>query len=352
MKVKMNTALLFLIISLFACKQKDSSDPGISETILESEISVADEQVEDTFPIIDAPIANPVEKDNLQSEKKQILDDEITIDKEVVETIEHKEEDNIDVGTEENIELIKEIPVEKDAINQVQSQKEVAPDDEVLLIEDVTVPDHNLFDILLKEYVSNDGNVNYSGLKKVEGKLEEYLNNLSSHPVEDSWTKNEKLAYWINAYNAFTIKLILKNYPVKSIMDINNGKAWDLKWIKLGSKTYSLNQIENDIIRPQFKEPRIHFAVNCAAESCPPISNRAYTASNLESMLEKNAKNFITNSKYNSISEKNIEVSRIFDWYGADFGNLIDYLNKYAETSIKSSAKVKFKEYDWSLNGK
>jgi len=188
--------------------------------------------------------------------------------------------------------------------------------------------------------------------KRNEEQLDKYLDHLSSNPVQDSWSKNKKLAYWINTYNAFTVKIILKNYPVKSIQDINNGKPWDLKWIEIGNKTYSLNQIENDIIRPQFKEPRIHFAVNCAAASCPPLDNKAYTENNIESLFEQNTKAFINNSNYNSINEKSVTVSKIFDWYGEDFGNIISYLNKYSNTDIKKNAKVKFKEYDWSLNSK
>ncbi len=158
------------------------------------------------------------------------------------------------------------------------------------------------------------------------------------------------MAFWINAYNAFTVKLIVDNYPISSIMKLDNGKVWDRKWINIGGKTYSLNNIENDILRPQFKDPRIHFAVNCAAKSCPPLLNRAWTAANLESNFEKQARAFINNPEFNKISAKEVEVSKIFDWYASDFGNLIDYLNKYSSTKINANAKVKFREYDWALN--
>ncbi len=211
-------------------------------------------------------------------------------------------------------------------------------------------PNHDYFDALLQKYVSGDGTVNYKGFKADDHKLEDYLSQLKNNPVHPDWSRNEKLAYWINAYNAFTIKLIVDNYPIKSITKLEGGKPWDKKWIKLGDKTYSLNNIENDIIRPQFKEPRIHFAVNCAAKSCPPLSNAVWTASNLESKFEKATKKFINNSRYNTIDKNSASVSKIFDWYKEDFGDLSAYLNKYSDTQLKKGGKIKFMEYDWGLN--
>lgn len=209
---------------------------------------------------------------------------------------------------------------------------------------------HDSFDALLRKYVSSTGKVNYSGLKKEESKLDNYLNQLESTSLDKNWSRNKKLAFWINAYNAYTIKLILKNYPVKSIMDLHNGKPWDVKWIKLDQRTLSLNNIENDIIRPKFNEPRIHFAVNCAAKSCPPLLNKAWTASNLNTNFERQTKAFINNSTYNTISTGNVEVSKIFDWYGKDFGDLRTYLNKYSKTQISAGTAINFKSYNWDLN--
>ncbi|HFC00667.1 MAG TPA: DUF547 domain-containing protein [Phaeodactylibacter sp.] len=211
---------------------------------------------------------------------------------------------------------------------------------------------HAAFDALLRKYVSTSGKVNYQGLKKEEAKLNEYLLMLSGTPIGKDWSRSKKMAYWINAYNAHTIKLILKNYPVASITKLHGGKPWDVKWIKLNGKTLSLNNIENDILRPQYKDARIHFAVNCAAQSCPPLLNRAWTAKNLNANLDKQAKAFINNPKFNKISPNSAEVSKIFDWYGKDFGNLIDFLNKYSTTKINSGATISYKEYDWKLNGK
>lgn len=213
-------------------------------------------------------------------------------------------------------------------------------------------PTHDLWDELLRKYVTADGKVNYAGFQKDKAALESYLGGLTRNPVQDDWSRNEKMAYWINAYNAFTVKLIVDNYPVSSIMKLHNGKAWDVKWIQLGSKTYTLNNIENDILRPKYKDARIHFAVNCAAESCPPLLNRAFTADKLESQLEQQAKAFINNAKYNSISANSVAISRIFEWYAGDFGNIVDYLNKYSNTRINANATVKYQEYDWALNAK
>jgi len=158
------------------------------------------------------------------------------------------------------------------------------------------------------------------------------------------------MSYWINAYNAFTVKLIVDNYPLKSITKLENGKPWDKKWIKLGGKTYSLNNIENDILRPTYKDARIHFAVNCAAKSCPPLLNKAWTSRNLESNFERQAKAFINNNTYNKIGGNEIEISKIFEWYAVDFGNIVKYVNKYASTKADAKAKVKYMEYNWDLN--
>ena len=216
---------------------------------------------------------------------------------------------------------------------------------------------HETFDSLLQKHVSDAGKVNYKGLKTDKSALEAYCKMLSENPVEESWTKEEKMAYWINAYNALTLKLIVDNYPTKSIINFDGGKTWDVRRIKIGDKKYSLNNIENDILRPQFKDPHIHLAINCAAKSCPPLWNHAYTAENLELALETRTRDFVNNSNYNTLSAPaksgqagRAQVSKIFDWYGADFGDLKKFLNQYSETKLKSTAVVTFNEYNWDLN--
>lgn len=211
-------------------------------------------------------------------------------------------------------------------------------------------PSHAPWDALLKKYVSADGKVNYKGLKADKAKLDAYLAALSANPPEEDWSSKAEMAYWINAYNAYTVKLIIGKYPLKGIRELHEGNPWDVKWIKIGGKTYSLNNIEHDILRAQFKDARIHFAVNCAAKSCPPLLNKAWTADNLHATLEQQAVAFINNPRYNKIAGGNVQVSRIFEWYKEDFGDLAAYLNKYSKTKISANTKISFLEYDWSLN--
>ncbi|MBP6827529.1 MAG: DUF547 domain-containing protein [Saprospiraceae bacterium] len=209
---------------------------------------------------------------------------------------------------------------------------------------------HAGLDSLLQKYVSDEGRVNYKGLKADKEALYAYCELLAKNPVQDAWSREEKMAYWINAYNAFTIKLIVDNYPAKSILNFDGGKTWDVRRIKLGDKKYSLNNIENDILRPQFKDARIHFAINCAARSCPPLWNRAYTAANLDSTLEMRAKAFINNADFNNLSPSRARVSKIFEWYAVDFGDLKKFLNQYAAAPVKNTAVVTYEEYNWDLN--
>ena len=209
---------------------------------------------------------------------------------------------------------------------------------------------HQLFDELLQKYVSASGKVNYKGIKADRSKLDAYISLLSQTALQSRWPRKEKMAYLINAYNAYTIQLIIDNYPVSSITNLHGGSPWKVKLANLGGKKYSLDQIENEILRPQFKDARIHFAVNCAAKSCPPILNRAWTAQNLNRYFEQQARKFINNSAFNQISATEVKISKIFEWYAVDFGNIIDYLNKYSKTTIQSNAKVTYMEYNWALN--
>ena len=252
----------------------------------------------------------------------------------------------------EQVEQIDTRPIENDQLEDKPrpEEKEYQEDISQSGDEDVVISSiHESFDKLLKKYVSTDGRVNYKGFNSNIVELDSYLTSLKSQDPS-SMSKDEELAYWINVYNAFTIKLILDNYPLKSIIDLDNGKVWDRKWIPIAGTSYSLNQVENEIIRPRFKEPRIHFAVNCAARSCPPLLNAAWTADNLESNLERQTRKFINNVSFNTISSSHIQVSKIFEWYAVDFGDLINYLNQYSKTKISSSARIEFLEYDWSLN--
>lgn len=212
------------------------------------------------------------------------------------------------------------------------------------------VIDHSVWHSILQKHVSEDGQVDYRGLQSDRAKLNQYLQMLAQNHPSKTWSKEEQMAFWINAYNAFTIALILDHSPLKSITDLDNGKVWDRKWIKIGEKIYSLNNIENDILRPQFQDARIHFAVNCAAASCPPLLNEAYTAANLNALLDHRTRAFINDQAYNKITPASVKLSKIFDWYAVDFGNLISFLNQYSRTKIQFNASVDYLNYDWSLN--
>ena len=215
----------------------------------------------------------------------------------------------------------------------------------------------NEYSNLLKKYVDTKGNVNYKGFKTDETKLQTYLNYLASTEPQKSWPATKAKAFWANAYNAYTIKLILDNYPLKSIMSIKKkGKnAWEIPFAKVGGKIYTLNQIEHEILRKKYSDPKIHVAVNCASGSCPQLPNYAFTEANYESKTDVLMKKFINDTKRNKISEDKIQLSKIFEWFKEDFtkkSSLVDYLNKYSNTKINSNAKIKYLEYDWSLNGK
>lgn len=221
--------------------------------------------------------------------------------------------------------------------------------------------DHSSFDQLLKKYVDNKGMVNYKGMKSEEGQLNTYIDLLQSNgPNDSNWTKDERLTYWINAYNAFTIRLILDYYPVESIKDIGSkiqipfvNTAWDIKFIKIGGEELSLNNIEHNIIRKNFEEPRIHFALVCAAKSCPKLRNEAFNVDRLDDQLTNQTRSFLANPDKNKISKDELELSKLFSWYTGDFtknGTLIEYLNQYAPVQIDRKADKSFMSYDWSLN--
>lgn len=210
--------------------------------------------------------------------------------------------------------------------------------------------DHQKWHALLQKHVSDKGNVDYKGFKKDAKVLQVYLDELSANVPQKSWSRNAVLTYWINAYNAYTVKLILNNYPVISIKKIDS--PWDKEFFSLGNKKYSLGEIEHKILR-KMNEPRIHFAINCASFSCPNLANEAYTEAKLENQLESAAKAFVNDKTKNTIAADKIEISSIFDWFSSDFktnGTLIDFLNKYSVIKINKNAKVKYKEYNWNLN--
>ena len=215
------------------------------------------------------------------------------------------------------------------------------------------LPDHALWTAELRKYVTPEGDVDYSTWKKNQGPLDTYLAQISIAQPVSNWSKNVQLSYWINLYNAYTVKLILDHYPLRSIKDINNGNPWDLAWIHIGAKTYTLKQIENDIIRPQFRDPRIHFALNFGARSCPPLLTEAFDPVRLEAQLTGCTQSFIQNPLFNQTTQPTVQLSSIFDWYMADFGpDFFTFLNSYTSSPINAGTQIEYLAFDWSINGK
>jgi hypothetical protein len=224
------------------------------------------------------------------------------------------------------------------------------------------VPAHDLWNELLKKNVSMYGKVNYKAFKKDVDKLDKYLALLSENkPDEKTWSANEQKAFWINAYNAFTVKLIVDNYPVKSINDVvtkmkitSKTSPWDIKFIKIGNENYSLNNIEHEKLRKIFEDARFHFVLVCAAKSCPILLNEACLADRLEMQLEKQTKLFLNDKVKNKISANHLQLSKLFEWYASDFktekSTLVDFINKYATVKISPKASISYLEYSWELN--
>lgn len=223
--------------------------------------------------------------------------------------------------------------------------------------------DHSAWDKLLKKHVNDKGFVNYTAFKKDYDELKKYLDMLSASAPNNKWTKEEQLAYWINAYNAFTVQLILDHYPgISTIKDIGSkikipfvSDAWTVNFIVIGGKKMNLNDIEHGIIRKKFDEPRIHFALVCAAKSCPPLRNEAFTADQLDKQLDEQGRDFMNDKAKNNIRKDKAELSKILTWYGGDFTKkmpMVEWVNKYSTVKIDSKTPISYLDYDWDLNGK
>lgn len=218
---------------------------------------------------------------------------------------------------------------------------------------------HAIFDGLLKKNVTASGKVNYKAFIKDSVELNKYLKLLSDNPPTGKWSKNDEKAYWINAYNAFTIKLIAKYYPVKSIKDIAGkipfiNTPWDIKFITIGKEKMDLNNIEHGKLRKKFDDPMVHMAIVCASKSCPILLNEAYVGSKLDAQYEKQTKAFLADPFRNKVDADKPKISMIFKWYAGDFkkngGSVIDFVNKYSATKINKNASIDYLAYDWGLN--
>lgn len=235
----------------------------------------------------------------------------------------------------------------------------------------VTGPDsvsHAAFDALLRQYVDTAGTVEYAALKENGASdLSSYLQQLA-HANPASLDRDARLAFWINAYNAHTLKLVVDHYPISTIWAVTPGppepkeqSPFDVEVGTVADTTRTLNEIEHEIIRKRFDEPRIHFALVCAARSCPPLRRAAYTGRRLDEQLDDQARTFLQNRAKNRvpIEDDTISVSRLLKWYGADFGAspaaVQRALAPYFEGRVREKLSaggydVTYEPYDWALN--
>jgi len=221
--------------------------------------------------------------------------------------------------------------------------------------------DNTIYGKLLTKYVK-DGEVDYQGLKSEEKLLDQYLKVLEDTDSREL-SRNERFAFYVNAYNAWTIKLILTGYPgVKSIKDLGSlfQSPWKKEICNVDKKVISLDDIEHRIIRPTFKDPRVHFAVNCASKGCPKLKSEPYRGTTMDRDLDMAAEKFINDSQKNYLQGETLYISSIFKWFSEDFGNdIAGFISKYASGKLKEALaaragkiKIEYLDYDWSLNGK
>jgi hypothetical protein len=220
--------------------------------------------------------------------------------------------------------------------------------------------DHSRLDALLRGHVDAEGLVDYAALGRESATLDAYVAALASAPFE-KLGRDEKLALLLNAYNAFTLRLILDHQPVASIKDIPSGKRWDDRRWGLAGETLSLDQIEHEWVRPRFREPRIHFALVCAARSCPPLRAEAYVGDRLEAQLADQTRRVHSDERWVRFDAASgtLQLTKLYDWYGSDFLHAAPSVEEYVaahEPSVRAAlgsgrrVKIRWLPYDWSLN--
>jgi len=227
--------------------------------------------------------------------------------------------------------------------------------------------DHSAWQNLLDKYlhpedISGVTLVNYSALaEEAQAELQNYIDQLASIDIRD-YTRQQQFAYWVNLYNALTVQLVAKHYPVKSIKKISRGflplGPWNDTLLEIAGQEITLNQIEHEILRPLWQDHRIHFAVNCASIGCPNLQPQAFTGTNNDELLNTAAREYLQHARGFSLTGNKLTLSKIFDWYQEDFGNneeqvlktLLPYLSDAAQVQLADfQGKIRYR-YDWSLN--
>ena len=217
---------------------------------------------------------------------------------------------------------------------------------------------HAPWDSLLSRFASDAG-VDYARWRASSAdvaRLRNYLWKLQD-VVADSLGRDEQLAYWINLYNAATVQLVLEHAPSISIRDIDGPEKspWQRIVARVAGRELSLDAIEHEIVRPRFGDPRIHFALNCAARGCPPLRAEAYTGERLQAQLEAATRAVLNDPQFIDASQCGSErgvlrLSRLFEWYADDFGEMRAFLDRYRPEPIAAECGIEYMDYDWSLN--
>ena len=228
------------------------------------------------------------------------------------------------------------------------------------------VIDHSAWNDWLGRFVviSTDGinRVTYGRVAIDDRKaLQAYIQSLAALDIS-TYNRTEQFAYWVNLYNALTIDVVLEHYPVQSIREIKSGffsfGPWGMKLITIKGEALTLDDIEHRILRPIWQDARIHYAVNCASLGCPNLQRQAFTAENIESLLETAAREFINHPRGAQVEDGRLVVSSIYDWFEDDFGGndrgVVEHLKTYAETDLRSALsnvdRISDDRYDWQLN--
>ena len=229
---------------------------------------------------------------------------------------------------------------------------------------------HAAWDALLKKHVvllegAQASQLRYAEIAKERSALQQYLQDLSrvSQTEFEGWSRPRQMAFLINAYNAATVEKVLTRYPdIRSIWDFGKvfGNPFRDEFFPLLGRRMSLDQLEHDILRKRYGEPRIHFAVNCASIGCPMLREEAYVGVHLERQLEEQARRFLSDRSRNRARDGRLEVSKIFDWYKEDFEPRERFFARFAavlsdqpaeqKRVAEGKARISFLDYDWSLN--
>jgi hypothetical protein len=223
---------------------------------------------------------------------------------------------------------------------------------------------HDRFNVVLNEFLK-DGLVDYAALRADPATLDSYLGQLSAvtRRAFGGWNQKQQIAFLLNAYNACTLKLIIDHYPVKSIKEIGwlfKG-PWDQEVVHLFGDTLTLDAVEHEMLRQDYTEPRVHFALVCAALGCPPLRPEAYTADKLDAQLDDQGRKFMAMASKNRVDVRHhvVYLSPIFRWFRGDFekesGSVLNFITPYLPENVRAELKqrrfrIKYTDYDWSLN--